>query len=67
MPVSTDMMAKEMPLREGGEMGAGEGAETEMDDAGVQRRVIDVWPPHRPRQTGQFALGQTHIVTPAAC
>jgi hypothetical protein len=37
-------------------MGAGEGAKTEMDDAGVQRRAIGVWPPHRPRQTGQFAL-----------
>jgi hypothetical protein len=37
-------------------MGAGEGAEAEMDDAGVERRAIDVRSPHRPRQTGQFAL-----------
>ena len=41
-------------------MGAGEGAEAEMDDAGVERRAIDVRPPHRPRQTGQFTLRQTH-------
>src|SRR5258708_28681563 len=51
---------REEGLREGGEVGAGEGAETEMDDAGAQHGAIDVRSPHRPRQTGQRVARQTH-------